>query len=263
MSEKKHAGDRPAAATAGPYPLPTPHSYAGHGGRHGCGVFTTSPASSPRAVHGCYVTGSRAGARATRVNARRPAAGSPSARHARDLTCGSPARSPMEYGPRPHRPIDPGPGPPPRRARRLLRPLRKPVCRRARALNAAPGGTYVSAPAVSVWSLAGLRGHACTMHHARGEGPSLARCLSQLVASCALSSARWSMAWWGRARMQTPICSRAVPRFLLLCPRPRRAAAEQGAAQAAMAWHVRQAACSAQWCVPVRCMPGCLSEQSE
>lgn len=165
-------------------------------------------------------------------------------------------RSPMEYGPRPHRPIDPGPGPPPRRARRLLRPLRKPVCRRARALNAAPGGTYVSAPAVSVWSLAGLRGHACTMHHARGEGPSLARCLSQLVASCALSSARWSMAWWGRARMQTPICSRAVPRFLLLCPRPRRAAAEQGAAQAAMAWHVRQAACSAQWCVPVRCMPG-------
>lgn len=48
------------------------------------------PGSSPRAVHGCYVTGSRAGARATRVNARRPAAGSPSARHARDLTCGSP-----------------------------------------------------------------------------------------------------------------------------------------------------------------------------
>lgn len=92
---------------------------------------------------------------------------------------------------------------------------------------------------------------------------SLAACLSSSppARSAQLSSARWSMAWWGRARMQTPICSRAVPRFLLLCPRPRRAAAEQGAAQAAMAWHVRQAACSAQWCVPVRCMPGCLSGQ--
>lgn len=105
------------------------------------------------------------------------------------------------------------------------------------------------------------------MHHAPCAGPSpLARSLlvsARRLLRAQLSSARWSMAWWGRARMQTPICSRAVPRFLLLCPRPRRAAAQQGAAQAAMAWHVRQAACSAQWCVPVRCMPGCLSEQSE
>jgi hypothetical protein len=263
VSEKKHAGDRPAAATAGPYPLPTPHSYAGHGGRHGCGVFTTSPASSPRAVHGCYVTGSRAGARATRVNARRPAAGSPSARHARDLTCGSPARSPMEYGPRPHRPIDPGPGPPPRRARRLLRPLRKPVCRRARALNAAPGGTYVSAPAV--WSLAGLR-RACTMHHALGPRPSLARCLSQLVASCALSSAQLAGPWPGGVARACKHQSVAAPCHASFCFAPgpvvlQRSRVQCSAGSHGMAWHVRQAACSAQWCVPVRCMPGCLPGQ--
>lgn len=52
MSEKKHAGDRPAAATAGPYPLPTPHSYAGHGGKAWMwcvyNVSALQPARGPR-----------------------------------------------------------------------------------------------------------------------------------------------------------------------------------------------------------------------
>lgn len=175
------------------------------------------PGSSPRAVHGCYVTGSRAGARATRVNARRPAAGSPSARHARDLTCGSPARSPMEYGPRPHRPIDPGPGPPPRRARRLSRPLRKPVCRRARALNAAPGGTYVSAPAV--WSLAGLR-RACTMLGPRPVAlRSLAACLS-LSSSPPARSAQLAGPWPGGVARACKHQSVAAPCHASFCFAP-------------------------------------------
>lgn len=110
------------------------------------------------------------------------------------------------------------------------------------------------------------------MHHAGPSPgrPSLARCLSQsqLVASCALSSAQLAGPWPGGVARACKHQSVAAPCHASFCFAPgpvvlQRSRVQCSAGSHGMAWHVRQAACSAQWCVPVRCMPGCLSEQSE